>query len=202
MSKKLVGTVLCMAIATLSAPSFAQLGGLGKALGGGGSSISPETLVQSYVGGTQQVMSADVKLLKALGLKDDAQREELAAKNLTQGATASGLEDAAKVQTDSSKALEDALGAKNVSLSADSKKTYVSGVVDLAKGVKTYTGMAGDVKNFKPSLTSVGASANAALYVVKTMPTSLSNLKNTLKRSIEFAKENKIDLPADATSVL
>ncbi|WP_423708598.1 hypothetical protein [Undibacterium sp. WLX3042] len=205
MSKKFIGTVLCLAITTLTTPSFAQFGGLGNVLGGSSNSsnsVSAETLVQSYVGGTQHVMSADVNLLKAMGLKEQAEREELAAKNLTQGATASGLEDAAKVQTDSSKALEEAMGAKKVTMSADSKKLYVAGVVDLVKGIKSYTGMANDVKNFKPSITSIGSSAGAASYVIKSLPNSITGLKDTLKRTIDFAKENKIALPADATSVL
>ncbi|WP_295994913.1 hypothetical protein [Rugamonas sp.] len=202
MSKQLVGTVLCLSIATLAAPSFAQLGGLGKAMGGGGSSVSAEALVQSYVGGTQQVMSADVHLLSALGKKSAAEREALAAKNLTSGATTDGLRDAALVQTEGSKTLEDALGTEKVAMSAESKKMYVAGVIDLVKGVKTYAGMTGDVQNFKPGVSSIGAAGDAALYVAKSLPTSLTNLKNTLKRSIDFAKANKIVLPDDATKAL
>jgi hypothetical protein len=80
--------------------------------------------VKNYVGGTKQVMSADVNFLKALGLKEQAERAELAAKNLTEGATSSGLEDAAKVQTESSIAMTEAMGAKQVTMSAGSKKLY------------------------------------------------------------------------------
>lgn len=203
MSKHLIGTVLGLTIATLSMPSFAQFGGLGGALGGGaGSSVSADSLVKSYVAGTQQVMSSDVSLLKALGLKEQAEKEELAAKNLTQGPTSAALEEAAKVQTEGSKALADAMDAKKVTLSADSKKDYVRGVVELVKGIKSYAGMAGDVKGFKPGMSSIGSGAGAAMYVVKTLPGSLTSLKDTLKRSIAFAKENKIELPADATAAL
>ena len=203
MRKHIIGTVLGLTIATLSMPSFAQFGSLGGALGGGGgSSVSADSLVKSYVAGTQQVMSSDVSLLKALGLKEQAEKEELAAKNLTTGPTSSALEEAAKVQTEGNKALAEAMGAKKVTLSADSKKDYARGVVDLVKGIKSYAGMAGDVKNFKPGMSSLGSAAGAAMYVVKTLPGSLSSLKDTLKRSIDFAKENKIELPADATSAL
>lgn len=190
-------------MATLSMPSFAQFGSLTGALGGGGgSSVSADSLVKSYAAGTQLVMSSDVSLLKALGLKEHAEKEELAAKNLTQGPTTAAFEDAAKVQTETNKAMADAMGAKKVTLSAESKKDYARGVVDLVKGIKSYAGMAGDVKNFKPGISSFGSAAGAALYVVKSLPGSLSSLKDTLKRSIEFARENKIELPADATSVL
>lgn len=204
MKKNLIGTVLGLTVATLSVPAFAQFGALGGALGGNssGSSVSAETLVKSYVGGTQLVMSSDVSFLKALKLKEQAEKEEVAAKNLTQGATAANLEEAAKIQTESSKALGETMDANKVTMSADSKKDYVRGVVDLVKGIKAYTGMTGDVKNFKPSVSSFGSGATAAVFVVKSLPSTLSALKDTLKRSIAFAKENKIELPADATSVL
>lgn len=206
MSKHLVGTVLGLAIATLCVPSFAQFGGLGSALGGGGgsgsASVSADSLVKSYVSGTQQVMGSDVSFLKALGQKEMAERVELSAKNLTTGPTSSTLEGAAKVQTESGKAVEEGMLAQKGVMSAESKKDYARGVVELVKGIKSYTGMAIDVKNFKPGISSFGASAGAAIFVVKSLPDSLSNLKNTLKRSIAFAKENKIELPADATSVL
>lgn len=203
MSKHLIGTVLGLTIATLSMPSFAQFGGLGGALGGGGgSSVSADSLVKSYVAGTQQVMSSDVSLLKALGLKEQAEKEELAAKNMTQSPTSAVLEETAKVQTEGNKALADAMDGKKITLSADSKKDYARGVLELVKGIKSYVGMAGDVKGFKPSMSSIGSGAGAAMYVVKTLPGSLTSLKDTLKRSIAFAKENKIELPADATAAI
>lgn len=203
MRKNVLGTMLALAMVTLAAPSYAQLGGLGNALGGGGSSsVSAESLVKSYVGGTQQVMSADTYFLKALGLKEQAEKSELAAKNLTTGATVSGMQDAAKVQSESSKALETAMGGTKVAISAEGKKWYAQGLVDLVKGLKTYAGMSGDLKGFKPSVSSLGSGAAAAAYVVKSMPDTLSGLKNTLKRSVDFAKENKIEIPSDVNSVL
>lgn len=202
MKNSVIGTVLGLAIASACLPASAQFGALGGALGGGGGSVTADSLVKSYVAGTQLVMSSDVSLLKALNLKEQADKEELAAKNLTQGATTASLEDAEKVRTESSKALGESMEGKKVVMSAQAKKDYVRGVVDLAKGIKAYTAMGGDVKNFKPSVASLGSGATAALFVVKTLPSSLSGLKDTLTRSIAFAKENKIELPADATSVL
>lgn len=202
----IVASILGIAIATTSSASFAQFGGITSALGGGKtsseSSVTAEGLVKSYVGGAKQVMGADVNFLRALGLKDQADREELAAKNLTEGATSSGLEDAAKVQTESSTAMAEAMAAKKVTMSAASKKTYTLGLVELTKGIRSYMAMSSDVKNFKPGLTSLGASAGSAMYIVKSLPDSITNLKDTLQRAIAFAKENKIEVPADATSLL
>jgi hypothetical protein len=207
MNKKLVMTALGLAIATLATPSFAQFGGLGKALGGGGaatagSNVSAESLVQSYVAGTNQVVKARVNLLTALNKKDLAEAEALAAKNMTEGPTKASLEGVAQLQTEDNKAFAAALKDSNVVLDDNSKKLYAAGLVDLVKGIKAYTGMAGDVKNFKPSLTSIGGAATAAVFVIKTMPGTLSTLKETLQQSIAFAKANNLPVPAEATSLI
>lgn len=206
MRTKIIASVLGLAITCFSGAAFAQFGGLAGALGGktaaAGGSVSAEGLVKSYVGGTKQVMSADVNFLKALGLKEQAEREELAAKNLTEGATSSGLEDAAKVQTESSAALAQAMADKKGNMTAEGKKQYTAGLLDLAKGIRSYMGISSDVKNFRPSPTSFGGAASSALFVVKTLPDSLINLKDAMARAIAFAQENKIEVPPDATNLL
>ena len=205
MKRKFLAVVVGLTLVTISSVSFAQFGGLGAALGGknvGSGGVSAEDLVKSYVGGTKQVMGAEAKLLEAVGLKTNAEKVEFSAKSLTEGPTKASLEEVLQVQTENNKALADSMGANKVVLSAESKKTYVAGVVNLVKGIKSYIGMSSDVQGFKPSITSMGAAAGAAMFVVKSLPDSISSLKNTLKSAIDFAKENKITLPSDATSGL
>ncbi|NTV69056.1 MAG: hypothetical protein HGA71_02810 [Azonexaceae bacterium] len=204
MKKNFLVAALSIAVATASSVAYAQLGALSSALGGAGSgsSVSAEGLVRNYVGGTKNVMTADIYMLNALGLKEQAAKEELAMKNLTEGSTSAGLEDAAKVQTESSKALEEKMNGKKVTMDAEGKKNYSLGLLSLAKGVKDYMGMSGDVKNFRPGLGSIGGAGGAAVYVVKSLPDSTTNLLGTLKKAVAFARENKIEVPAEATSVL
>lgn len=204
MKQKILAALLGLAVATTSGLAYAQFGGLGNVLGGGSSSgsVSAEGLVKSYVGGTRDVMTADVYMLNALGLKEQAAKEELAMKNLTEGSTSSGLEDAAKVQSESSKALEEKMNGKKVSLDAEGKKNYTLGLLNLAKGIKGYMGMSGDIKNFRPGLSSLSGAGSAAVYVVKSLPDSTTNLIGTLKKAVTFARENKIEVPAEATSLL
>lgn len=201
--------IKCMIGATavvLANGAFAQLSGLGGltggAKGGGAGGVTAEALVKSYVAGTKSVHFADAKLLSALGLKDEAAKAELQANNLTEGATASSLEDAAKVQTESSKAIAAKLEGQKVTLDAEGKKEFTHGLLNLAKGIKDYTGMSSDVKSFKPSVTSVGGAATAAMFIVKSLPDNTTNLMGTLKKAISFAKENKIEIPKEATSLL
>lgn len=203
MKKNVAALVISMAMTAVSSLAFAQFS-LPKLPGvsGGATAVTAEGLVKNYVGGTKSVMSADVKMLKALGLKEQAAKEELAAKNLTEGATASALEDAAKIQTESSKTLADKMGEKKVVIDAEGKKQYASGLMDLAVGIKSYASVGADVKSYKPGLSSIGGAGESALYVVKTLPDSSTNLMSTLKRAVEFARENKIEVPAEATSLL
>lgn len=205
MKKNIIAAALGLSLAMGSGVALAQFGGLAK-LGGGSASasagISAEDLVKKYVSGTKNVLKADTSLLSALGLKDQAARAELSAKNLTEGATSSALEDAAKIQTENSKLMAEKFAEKKIVLDAEGKKNYAKGLLELAQGIKDYTGMGSDVKNFKPSPTSIGAAAGAAMYVVKSLPDNTTNLMSTLKRAVEFAKENKIEIPAEATSLL
>lgn len=203
MKNKLVKIAFGAALIAISSLSVAQFNitKMFDSATGGGASVTSEGLVKNYVEGTKYVMSADVKMLKALGLKEQAAKEELAAKNLTEGATASALDDAAKVQTESSKALANKMNEKKVAIDAEGKKNYTAGLVDLAKGIKNYATVTNDVKNLRPSLTSMSAVESAA-YIVKTIPESSSNLLATLKRAVEFAKENKIEVPSEATSLI
>lgn len=168
------------------------------------SGASAEQIVSKYVGGAKSVMQADSKMLDAFGLKDEAAKAALQATNLTQGATKDNLEAAEKVQTESSKALEEKLNSKKTNMDAASKKMFAAGLQDLGSGLIQYVGLSKDAASFKPSMGSMGA-ANSAVYVAKSLPGSIKNLASTLKMAIEFSKANDIPVPKeanDATAML
>ena len=206
MNKKDAGIIVGIAVLLASTPTYAQLGGLANSfLGGkenGGKSVTAENIVEKYVDGSKDVMTADVHFLNALGLKEQAAKEELAAKNLTEGATVSGLEDAAAIQTESSKLLAEKMNEEKVVMDEKSKKTYTKGLLYLAKGLLKYKGLTSDVKGYTPSVSSIGTAGNSALYITKSLPTSSKNLYETLKKAVSFARENKIEVPKEATSLL
>lgn len=205
MKKHLKQTLAGVAMLAMTSIASAQLGGLGGLLGGSsGGSVSAETIVHKYTEGSQSVMRADSHMLDALGKKEQAERMALQAKNLTEGSTKDAFADAAKLQTESSKTLEDEMNNKNVKMDAASKEKFAQGVGELAKGIIMYVGMTNDVKNFKPSVASMG-SAGSAVYIVQTLPDSIKSLSSTLKSAIAFSKANNITLPkeaGDATSLL
>lgn len=207
MKSSYVKAISAVALVLVSGIASAQLGGFAKSLTGasGGSGASAEQIVTRYVGGAQSVMRADAGMLAAVGLKDEAEKASVQAKNLTEGATKNSLEEATAVQTASSAALEQALKGKKVEMDAASKKQFAAGVGELAKGVLQYVGMSKDVAGFKPGVSSIGNSAGSALYVAKSLPDSIKNLGSTLKLAIEFSKANNIPVPKeanDATALL
>lgn len=209
MKTKFVAIILGVGLLGASGMACAQFGGLNKLSGltgsSGGSSVSADAIVSKYVGGAQSVNTADIKMLRAVGLKDEADRAELHAKNLTEGATQGALEETTKSQTESSKALEDALKNHKTKMDAKSKEQFADGMADLGRGLLAYIGVSKDAAGFKPSVTSVGPSAMSAAYIVKSLPDSIKTLASSLKSSIEFAKTNNIPVPkeaADATSAI
>ncbi|MDP5240275.1 hypothetical protein Q9Q94_12100 [Uliginosibacterium sp. 31-16] len=208
MKSKFLAMMVGVALSAASGMACAQFGGM-KLPGIGGdsaaSSVSSEQIVKSYVGGARDVNSADVKMLTAVGLKDEAAKAELAGKNLTEGATTDSLKESSQVQTDSSKALEAKFKDQKVEMDAASKKKFSDGMADLGRGIIKYVGMGKEAQGFKPSPTAIGASTNSALFIVKSLPDSIKNLGSTLKSSIDFAKTNNIPVPkeaSDATSMI
>src|SRR5271170_1286654 len=100
MKKIAISLLAGLALVAASGTSFAQLGGLLGGLKGGGSSVSPDQIVNEYVAGSQSVLNANSLMLDAVGKKDEAAKVALEAKNLTQGATSDSLSEAEKVQTE------------------------------------------------------------------------------------------------------
>ena len=109
------------------------------------------------------------------------------------------------MQSENSKLLEEQMKGKKVAMDDASKLRFTEGLIDLSKGVIQYVGMSKDVGSFKPSVTALGASANSALFIAQNLPSSIKAVGSTLKVAIDFAKNNNIPLPkeaSDATALL
>ena len=77
----------------------------------------------------------------------------------------------------------------------------------LASGLIKYTGMKQDVAGFSKGLAGPGAlqagtKLQAGAYIVKTLPSSISNTTSTLSSAVSFAKSHGIEVPPDATAAL
>jgi hypothetical protein len=186
----------------------AQLGGLlgGKsstaATSGPSMTDQQDLLVRNYVGAGKDVLNADGQLSTALGLKAAA----INASTTSDTASAKDIGDQDKAISAQASALSEALKSGATLKDDHAKAEYAKGLVMLASGVKKYAGMSKDAKQFSSGLS--GASVlqlpklQAGAYIVKNLPTSVSNLSSVLKNAVDFAKGNGVAVPADATSAL
>lgn len=215
MKTRFVGIVLGIVLALVSGASSAQFGGLLNAIsggggggglmgalgGGGGGGMGADQIVSRYVSGTQSIMSANAKMLGALGMYDLSAKHLEAVSNLSGSTSTSTLEQAARVLAEGNQALEAKLGQSGVAMDANGRMQFVMALRDISKGFKDYKGLVGDIKGFKPSLASVG-DMPSALFIVQSLPDSVGNVLNSIRRAVSFATSNNIDVPVDATSLL
>lgn len=214
MMKKLAASALVaiavtspsLALAQFSVPS---IGGIGGKSGGGAPAADlsgqQDALVRNFVAASKEVLTANSKLAGALGLKAQAFSAEQTAGQLGDGATKGNLEDSNKVVGDTSGAIKQELAKKPV-LDAAAKATYAQGLGHLVQGTVKYAGMGKDVTAMGNSMKSANPMAltklGSAAYVVSKFPGSASDLYNTLKVAIDFARDQGIQVPADANAAL
>lgn len=184
--------------ATFSLVSHAQFGGLGSMLGGGGGSgPAPEKLLAEYFVGTAAVLNANSKILNALGMKEAADLAASNATNMKEGATTDAIKQAAKVQEEGSKLIQEKFADKNLKLDDAAKKQMGEGYLSLAAGSLAYVVFIKDAKDFKPSPTALGTSALALAAIVPRIPGDTKNLLATYKAVAAYAKDNKIPAPSE-----
>lgn len=213
MKKNLFAAIAAIAVGALAAPALSQaqfgnLLGAAKLPGSSGNSAGADvgaqqdSLVRSYVAAGNDVSAANRHLNEALGIKasavdDAATSDSLAAKDIEAKDKAISA-DAAKVSE----------GLKSGATLKDNaaKVTFTKGLLSLATGVKKYADMRNDVQGFSSSLSSASPmqlpKLQAGVYVAKNMPTSLATLTTVLKSAVEFGKNNGVEIPKDATSLL
>lgn len=214
--KKLIATAMLAAAATVPTLAQAQfsmpsLPGMGKS---GGSAPAADlsgqgdALVRNFVSANKEVLNANAKMAAALSLKDHASAAEGQANSLGEGATTGNLGDSNKVVADTSGAIAESMAKKPV-LDAAAKATFATGLAHLVNGSVKYAGLGKDVTSMGNSLKSANpmqlTKLSSAAWVVSKFPTSASELYKTLQAAIKFAKDNGIEVPAnaaDATSAL
>jgi hypothetical protein len=209
--KNFITTAVVAFAAIAPSASFAQFSL--PSLGGSKSSAAPaadlsgqqDALVRNYVAASKEVLMANGMLAGALGLKQQATTAEQTAGQLGEGATKGNLEDSNKVVGDTSGAIKEALAKKPV-LDAEAKTAYAVGLGHLVNGTVKYAGLGKDVKDMGSNMKGANPMAltklGSAAFVVSKFPGSASDLYNTLKVAIDFARDQSISVPADASAAL
>jgi hypothetical protein len=211
--KKVLSAVAFVAAATAVSSSFAfGLPPIPGVSGGASSGASQadlsgqqDALVRNFNGANQQVLNAQSKLAGALNLDKESVKAAETAKQMSGGATQGSVKDGDKVVSDTNGAIATALAKKPV-LDAAAKAQYAEGLVHLVTGGIKYAGLGKDVTNMGSGLKSASPLALAKLsdaaYIVSKFPGSASNLVDTVKQAVAFAKGQDIPVPANTGDLL
>jgi hypothetical protein len=174
------------------------------------------SLVQSYLGANQQVLSGQSSLASAMGMSSVASKAQSAA-GLLSGSGGSGVPSTSELsqlggtQQSVSQSLMQAFSKKSTTPpTAESKQTFSDGLASLGQGVKQYAGLQSDLGSVKNSMNmsslmqagSNPATAQAATYIAQSAPGQLQSLMQTLSSAVQYAKTNGISVPSIATSAL
>jgi|GEM_PF-1097477 hypothetical protein len=198
--KKILFVVFGLLLSNLSHAQFGSLLGAASSAIGGGGGASLEQITSNYIAGSKQIASAQDKLMKAANIKVTSDLNSAQITNLTAGATSQQVDDANRIITDRSKAIQDAYANHALKLDANGQKVFMSGFGDFALGVLAYGKLALSVKGFSPSVNDI-SKAGMALAITKNIPDDMSNLKNTFGSIYDYAKSNNITPPKDSAEV-
>lgn len=209
MKKLCITTITAAALVTPSL-GMAQFN-ISNVLGGGTSANSnagvdlgaqQDALTRNYVAAGNDVMNANRLFAEALGI----QAQAVGAAATSDAVSAKEIEAQDKAISADAAAIAEAMKSGATLKDAESKVKFGKGLVSLAQAMLKYKGMGKDVESFSSGLS--GASPlmlpklQSGAYVIKTLPTSVSNLSTSLKSAIDFARSNGVEIPADATSLL
>lgn len=188
--------------------SMPSIPGMGKSLSGAAPADlngQQSKLVAAYVAADKDVLTANSKMLEALGLKTEATASKATADALTEGATKDNLVAADKEISVSTDAVAAEL-KKSPKLDAASKATFGAGLVALASGVTKFLGLGKNVSEMSSALSSAPMTQlpnlQSAVSLVAKFPGTLTSVGASLKNAIAFAQSNDIPVPGDATKAL
>lgn len=198
-NRKLSVILLALA-ASLVAASASAIGQLGN--GGTTYSSVAQTRDRSigfmprFVELTHAGAAAQATLLTSLGLADEAKRTTAISDTLAAESTAGTVDAVLGSSGAAQRLVLQKLAAGPVLNDAD-KAQFASGALSLARAAKGYAELTENFGDMKQALRDAGATGRTALYAAKTMPQTVTQIRQALQAVIEFSKANSIPLAAE-----
>jgi hypothetical protein len=200
--------ILCAALAANFALVPASAMGMGQASGtnqgnGGGlysgigpTAARPAEFLAQFVELTQADLAANAAMLASLGLADDAGRAASQAAAFTVETTPGKIEAAAGAAAAAHQLVLPKLAGSAV-LTAENQAKFAAGALGMAQAAKGYSTLTGDIVAVKKALVDAGAKGRLALFAAKTVPATVTRLRQQLQAVVQFAKANNIALAAE-----
>lgn len=201
----LLAAVVSMALLAPTA-SNAQFGSLINRGGEQANAPDAKAFVDSFVESYGHVLAAQVHFSEALGLKDQVDALKAEQQALGSGSIDTDrLKKVSEVSANAQRAIDERQQAQPA-MDAQAKLAYGQGLGALVKGLVTGRDVVSNASSVGSSLGSnpmalMGA-GRTAVHVVKEAPGYLKNLQTSAKLALEFGKNNGIEAPANATSLL
>jgi hypothetical protein len=149
-----------------------------------------------FVALTHAETAAQVTLLASLGLADEAKRTAAITDTLAVESTPGTVDTVLASANTAQRLVLQKLAAGPV-LNDAAKSELTSAALSLAIAAKGYAELTADFGNMKKGLRDAGASGRTALYAAKTMPQTLTEIRQALKAVVEYSKANGIVLAAE-----
>lgn len=204
---KKIFLALAVSAAILSpCASNAQFGGLLNRNEQQSNAPDAKAFVSSFVTSNNHLLTAQVHFAEALGLKDQVELLKAEQQALGSGSIDTDrLKKVSEVSANAQRAIDERQGAQPA-LDAEAKAAYGEGLISLFSGVMTGRDV---VKNAQAVGSSLGSNpmslmgdARTAAYVVKEAPAYLKNMQSSAKAAMQFGKNNGVEAPSNATSLL
>ncbi len=169
--------------------------------------VSGGALVQSFIMSNTELLQAQEHFAEAFGLKDQAGLLRAERESLSSGAVDNSKLKKVKSTSEEAQRQLDTKMAEESELSAEGRTFYSKGLISLTgallEGRKTSSNAAQFTANAKSNPASLMSSeGRSAGYVAKEAPGYFTNLKSSTKLALAYGRHNKIDAPADATSMM
>jgi hypothetical protein len=155
-----------------------------------------------FVTASLDAIGAQASMMTALGLNEQAASVTAEAKALSRDTAPGTIETIMAARASAALALAAKMATAGQAL-ADVKKSQFGADIDaLARAVKQYEEISTDLPYLKVQLRGAGAKGRTGLFVAKSMPNYIRDLKQELAGAVAFAKANNIAYAPEVNALL
>jgi hypothetical protein len=193
-------------LAAIAPSAMGQASGTNQGNGGalysglGPAGTRPAEFLADFVQLTQTDLAANAALLTSLGLAAEAGRSQAEADGFSVETTPGKIEATVGSAGAAHQLVMTKLASSPV-LSAENQATFAAGALGLAQAAKRYSEVGGNLVAVKKALVDAGQKGRMALFAAKTVPATLTQVRQQLQAMVQFAKANNITLAPEVYEI-
>jgi hypothetical protein len=195
---------VCAAAALFAMPGVT----LAQAVGNGGATYSDVTnknawaeFYPNFVTATREATLAQGGMLEALGMGEQAAAVAAQSKEFSRESAPGAVESFMNARTAAGAALAARLATPGLKLEEAKKLQFGTDIDVLARTIKTYESISTDLPYLKTQLRGAGNKGRTGLFVAKSMPNYVRDMKLELAAAIKFAVANGIAFAPEANAL-